>query len=195
MDISGQIAGTDLMPTLIMGVDPGSLITGFGLVSAEGDRLRHVAHGVIDARKGKSQSQGEGERVGAENVELLQRLPLIGRGFRELLLKYQPNAVVIESIFLGKNPDSAFKLGHARGVLAYEAGLQDIPIFEYATRLVKKGLTGKGSADKTQVEFFVRHLLRLQEIRPLDASDALAMACHHAITGRRATLFANAREL
>ena len=169
------------MASIIMGVDPGSLITGFGVIAVEGDHLRHLAHGVIDLRK--------------DELPLLQRLPLIGRAFRQLLEKYEPDEVVIEAIFLGKNPDSAFKLGHARGVLAYEAGLREIPVLEYATRVVKKSLTGNGGSDKIQVEFYLRHLLRLDIIKPLDASDALAMACHHAITGRRASLFANAVEL
>ncbi len=168
-------------PLRIMGVDPGSRVTGFGVVASDGTQIMHVAHGVIDLK--------------SVDLNLNERLPLLGQAFREIMAQYQVDAVVVESIFLGKNPDSAFKLGHARGVLIYEAGLKPVQVFEYATRSVKKSLTGSGAAQKDQVEWFLRSLLRVEKVEPLDASDALAMACHHAIVSRNRSLFANARDL
>lgn len=154
------------MNSLVLGVDPGSRITGFGLVRVHrGGELEHVSHGVI---------------VMSGEAEFPQRMLELGSAFRELMEKYRPRDVAIEKIFLGKNADSAFKLGHARGVAMYEAVRGGAEVFEYATRLVKKGVTGNGGASKEQVQAVLKALLRLQKIDRLDASDALAMACHHA---------------
>jgi crossover junction endodeoxyribonuclease RuvC len=153
------------MNALILGVDPGSRITGFGLVRLVEGRLEHVSHGVI---------------VMEAKGPFPERMMELGSAFRELMERYQPQQVSIEKIFLGKNADSAFKLGHARGVAMYEAVRGGAKVFEYATRLVKKGVTGDGSASKEQVQAVLKAILRLQKIDRLDASDALAMACHHA---------------
>ena len=116
------------MSLTILGVDPGSRITGFGIVRVENGRVEHINHGVI---------------VMDTDQGFPFRMKELGSAFRELMSKYQPDEVVIEKIFLGKNADSAFKLGHARGVIMYEAGLGDADVYEYATRVVKKGVTGK----------------------------------------------------
>ncbi|KYG63059.1 Holliday junction resolvase [Bdellovibrio bacteriovorus] len=153
------------MSLTILGVDPGSRITGFGILRVDRDRIEHISHGVIllDAEQG-----------------FAGRMKELGSAFREVMAKYKPQQVVIEKIFLGKNADSAFKLGHARGVIMYEAGLGDSEVFEYATRVVKKGVTGNGGASKEDVQAVLKAILKIQAINRIDASDALAMACHHA---------------
>jgi crossover junction endodeoxyribonuclease RuvC len=169
------------MSHLILGVDPGSRITGFGLVRVQrGGHLEHVAHGVIvmDAEGG-----------------FPRRMMELGSAFREIMEKYRPNHVSIEKIFLGKNADSAFKLGHARGVTMYESVRGGAEVFEFATRLVKKSVTGDGGASKEQVQVVLKALLRLQKIDRLDASDALAMACHHAYEIQKLQLVRRALEI
>lgn len=153
------------MSLVILGVDPGSRITGFGVVRVLDGRIEHINHGVI--------------MMDADD-SFPRRMTDLGSAFREVMEKYRPQQVVIEKIFLGKNADSAFKLGHARGVIMYEAGLGGADVLEYATRSVKKGVTGNGGASKEDVQAVLKMMLRLQTISRIDASDALAMACHHA---------------
>jgi crossover junction endodeoxyribonuclease RuvC len=153
------------MSLTILGVDPGSRITGFGVIKIEQGKVIHINHGVIllDVDAG-----------------FPTRMTELGQSFREVVGKYKPDHVVIEKIFLGKNPDSAFKLGHARGVIMYEAGLGGARVEEYATRLVKKGITGNGGSTKEEVQVMLQAMLGLKTISRIDASDALAMACFHA---------------
>jgi crossover junction endodeoxyribonuclease RuvC len=150
----------------ILGIDPGSRVMGYGAVSVDRDQVKHIAHGVVDVSAISSFSE---------------RIALIGKGLRELFEKYNPKIIVVEKIFLGKNADSAFKLGHARGVVLYEAELAQKQIKEYSTRLVKKGISGRGEASKEEVQMALQRLLRisLQNIK-IDASDALALAYYHA---------------
>lgn len=150
---------------LIVGIDPGSYVTGFGVIEAHGDRFFHVNHGVILLEKSSSFSQ---------------RLFELSESLKEVFLKYRPEQIVVEEIFLGRNTDSAFKLGHARGVVLCEAMRTKAVIYEYATRSVKKGVTGKGGATKEEVQHTLKRLLNLKAISRLDASDALALAVHHA---------------
>ncbi|QDK46043.1 crossover junction endodeoxyribonuclease RuvC [Bdellovibrio sp. ZAP7] len=153
------------MSLTILGVDPGSRITGFGVVRISNGKIEHINHGVIllDAVQ-----------------EFPVRMAELGSAFREVMEKYRPQQVVIEKIFLGKNADSAFKLGHARGVIMYEAGLGKAAVSEYATRSVKKGITGTGAATKEDVQAVLKAMLNIKVINRIDASDALAMACYHA---------------
>jgi crossover junction endodeoxyribonuclease RuvC len=151
---------------IILGLDPGSRLSGVGILRVDRDQIDHIFHGVVDA---------------AKEVNFQQRIAKIGEGFRLLLEKYRPDVVVIEQIFLGKNADSAFKLGHARGICMYEAVRVGANIREYATRLVKKGVTGNGAADKLQVHSALEKLLQVRIQGAIDASDALALAYHHAI--------------
>lgn len=150
-----------------MGIDPGSRVAGFGVleISPQGD-ISHVSHGILN--------------VQAESDNFYERIYHLGLQIREIMNIYKPSAVAVENIFLGKNADSAFKLGHARGVLAYEVKHRGLPLFDYSTRLVKKSVTGSGAADKEQVQNVLRLLLKLPAIKPYDASDALAVAYHHA---------------
>lgn len=150
---------------VILGVDPGSRVLGFGLVEARAGVIKHLDHGVIDVSQTNSFSQ---------------RLTEIGRQFRQLLESTRPDVIALEKIFLGKNVDSVFKLGHARGICVYEAGLRKTPIFEYEARLVKKGITGNGAATKEQVRLITFGILGIRSDSRLDASDALSIACYHA---------------
>ena len=153
------------MTSIILGIDPGSHVTGFGILRVTHGRIEHLSHGVILMPKAQA---------------LPERLRVLAEGMSELLAKYQPTDVAIEKIFLGKSADSAFKLGHARGVVMSFAASSGASVHEYATRVVKKGVAGKGSADKIQVRGMVKKILRLNEIARLDASDALALALYHA---------------
>jgi crossover junction endodeoxyribonuclease RuvC len=150
----------------IVGIDPGSRITGYGILQVDRDRIVHIDHGVIDVHGDKKFSR---------------RIKEIGLQLRQIFALHNPDIVVIEQIFLGKNADSAFKLGHARGIAMYEAELCGSEVVEYATRLVKKGITGLGQATKEQVAMNLSRLMRVPMQGKIDASDALAMAYHHAV--------------
>lgn len=168
------------MSLTILGVDPGSRITGFGILRVVNGQVEHVNHGVIVLDAGQS---------------FAIRMKQLGESFKELMAKYQPDQVVIEKIFLGKNADSAFKLGHARGVIMYEAGMGEAQVFEYATRAVKKGVTGTGGASKEDVQAILMALLNIKAINRIDASDALAMACHHAFELKKKAILERAVNL
>ncbi len=152
----------------VMGVDPGSQNTGYGIIEIQnhGKQLRLTAQslGVLASR--------------AENFH--GRLLEIGQDFGTLLDRYQPDLLVIEKIFLAKNVDSAFKLGHARGILMFQALQRRLSLYEIATRVVKKVVAGSGAADKLQVQRSLQFLLKIPpstfDSLPLDASDALALA-------------------
>ncbi len=181
IDPNPQSNSNTLMSSLVLGVDPGSRITGFGLIRvSRSGQLEHVSHGVI---------------VMDTDAGFPARMMQLGTAFQAIVQKYQPDHVAIEKIFLGKNADSAFKLGHARGVVMYEGIRGGAEVFEYATRLVKKGVTGDGGASKEQVQAVLKALLRLPKIERLDASDALAMACHHAYEIQKQQLVRRAVEL
>ena len=168
------------MSLTILGVDPGSRITGFGVVRVANGKIEHINHGVIllDVDAG-----------------FPQRMTELGSAFREVVAKYKPHHVVIEKIFLGKNADSAFKLGHARGVIMYESGLGGALVEEYATRVVKKGITGNGGSTKEDVQVVLKMMLNLKAISRIDASDALAMACFHAFELKKKALIQKAVSL
>lgn len=150
---------------IILGIDPGSRFLGYGLVSADHGKVTALDYGVLKFNS---------------DLPIAERLLEIGEGVEILFRKFKPDHLSLEKIFLGKNADSAFKLGHARGVVIYEALKSNVQVYEYATRLVKKGITGQGGAEKTQVSTVICHLLKLGKIPSLDATDALAMAYYHA---------------
>jgi crossover junction endodeoxyribonuclease RuvC len=149
----------------ILGIDPGSQHTGFGVIQAEGDRITHVAHGVVSSKA---------------SSDFNQKLKHMGVEVSSLIKTYKPDIVVVERIFLGKNADSAFKLGHVRGVCLFGAALAGAEIVEYAARSVKKGITGNGAAEKEQVQMIVFASLGIKGQAKMDASDALALAFFHA---------------
>ncbi|MAL91819.1 MAG: crossover junction endodeoxyribonuclease RuvC [Pseudomonas sp.] len=150
--------------TLILGIDPGSRITGYGVVRDTGRGCEYVASGCIRTGSG----------------ELSERLRAVFSGVSEVIRTYGPVTMGIEQVFMARNADSALKLGQARGaaiVAGAEAGLQ---IAEYTATQVKQAIAGTGGADKQQVQMMVMHLLKLLEKPQLDASDALAIALCHA---------------
>lgn len=161
---------------IILGIDPGSRFLGFAALEVSSTQplvMKALEYGVL--------------KFNAEE-NLSTRLLEIGEGVRDLMKSYKPDHVSLEKIFLGKNADSAFKLGHARGVVLYEALIAGCEVHEYATRVVKKGITGNGGAEKEHVRLVVQNLLKLPPVKSLDASDALAMACFHATQLRFAAL-------
>lgn len=150
--------------TRILGIDPGSRVTGYGVIELLPQGLRYVASGCI--------------RVHEDFFP--DRLKQIFDGITEIIALYQPNQMAIEQVFMHKNADSALKLGQARGAAICATRCRDVPVFEYAARQVKQALVGKGSADKQQVQHMVKILLRLQGDMLIDASDALAIGLCHA---------------
>lgn len=154
---------------IILGIDPGTAITGFGALKYAGSYCRALGYGCIKTEAGESAAE---------------RLRQIHAGVCELIDAYSPEAVSIEQLFFNKNVGSALAVGQARGVAMLAAAQHDIPIYEYTPTAVKLGVTGEGRAPKSQVAFMVKALLGLDEIpRPDDVSDALAVAICHAHTG------------
>lgn len=152
--------------SIILGIDPGSRVTGYGVIRQTGRTLEYLGSGVI--------------RTQVEDMPT--RLKRIYAGVSEIITQFQPNMFAIEEVFLAKNPSSALKLGQARGTAIVAAVNQDLPVFEYAARLVKQTVTGIGSADKVQVQDMVTRILKLSEKPQADAADALAIAITHAHT-------------
>ncbi len=148
----------------ILGIDPGSRITGYGVIeeTSRGSN-RYIASGSI--------------RVVADTFP--ERLKQIFDGVLEVIALYQPEEMAIEQVFMHKNADSALKLGQARGAAICATMSLDIPVSEYAARQVKQALVGKGNADKSQVQHMVKILLSIQGELQIDASDALGIClCH-----------------
>ena len=156
----------------ILGIDPGSESTGYGIIESDGLCHTAVIYGAI--RSNASQPFHE-------------RLLKIHLGLKDLLAREKVDAVAIEEVFYSANVQSALKLGHARGVALLAAAEAGVPVFEYSPLEIKSGIVGYGRAEKTQVQEMVRFLLRLENIpSPDDAADALAVAichCHRSSTG------------
>lgn len=166
--------------SIILGIDPGSQITGFGVIDVSKEKVRAVSHGIIQLKTG--------------SLTFNDRLLLLSQNLDLILQKYQPNTVVVEKLFLGKNPDSAFKLGHARGICIAKAMENCSAIYEYTPREVKKTITGSGGSDKLQVAEVLKFLLNITQFDFLDASDALALAYHHYCVHKANQVMATAKE-
>ncbi len=152
----------------IIGIDPGSRLTGAGIIEIRGDRLHCLYQGVIKAGTG----------------DFPERLGLIFNGVAELLREFSPEEAAVESVFISHNASSAIKLGQARGAAVCALIDGGLPVAEYSPRAVKQAIVGRGAADKGQVQHMVRVLLNLSETPPEDAADALAVAlCHHHTQG------------
>lgn len=150
--------------TIILGIDPGSRITGYGLIRETNRKLEYIDSGCI--------------RTSSE-TELSQRLLKIYDGICQLMDQYCPAEVAIEQIFMHQNPSSALKLGHARGVAMVAAASHRVKVSEYSAREVKQSVVGYGAAQKSQVNHMVVQLLSLNSTPQSDAADALALAiCH-----------------
>lgn len=151
--------------TVILGIDPGSRLTGYGIIKQEGRKFTYLGSGCI-----KAISAGE---------ELAPRLQTIFCGISEIILQFKPDLFAIEQVFMAKNPDSALKLGQARGAAIVAATNADLPVAEYSARQIKQSVVGLGSANKTQVQHMVCKILQLPAAPQADAADALAVAiCH-----------------
>jgi crossover junction endodeoxyribonuclease RuvC len=155
---------------VIMGVDPGSRKTGYGIVSFEGNRCQCLEYGAIQPA----------------DLPFNERLRLIHAGLEKLLARFTPDVVVVEEVFHASNPKSALILGHTRGVVLLAAAQAGSSLAEYTALQIKKSVVGYGKADKSQVQMMVKRLLNLKDLpKPLDASDALAMALCHAFNKGR----------
>ncbi len=150
---------------LIIGIDPGLGTTGWGIISALGNRLSHIANGQIktDAKQ-----------------PLPERLVALDAALTDVILLHQPESAAVEEVFVNSNPQSTLKLGQARGVILLCAAKSGMGIGEYAARLVKKAVVGVGNAEKAQVHAMVSRLLPGVKIVGADAADALAVAITHA---------------
>lgn len=152
-----------------LGIDPGTLRTGYGVVEVRDGVLHHVASGVI---------------APPARAELSARLLVIHQGLANAIAAHRPDAVAVEDIFFARHPQGALKLGHARGVALLAAALVELPVHSYPPARVKRALSGSGRADKGQVARLVTMLLHLPEEPAEDQADALAIAiCHVAAAG------------
>jgi len=150
----------------ILGVDPGSRVTGFGLIEAQKLKFTYLSSGCIRTKG-----------------ELTERITTIFIEVDQLIKEYQPDIVVIERAFMRPdrpNPDAAIKLGHARGAIISAAGVNGISMVEYSPNQIKKAVVGKGHAAKDQVSYMVQESLKLNKAPQEDAADALAGAMCHA---------------
>jgi len=151
--------------TIILGIDPGSRLTGYGVIKQNGRKFTYLGSGCIKAI--------------AAGKELGPRLQTIFAGVSELILQFQPDMFAIEQVFMAKNPDSALKLGQARGAAIVAATNKGLNIAEYSARQIKQSVVGTGAADKSQVQHMVKSILKLPGTPQADAADALAVAlCH-----------------
>lgn len=156
----------------LIGFDPGLRLTGWGVIEVDGNRLRHVAHGVI--------------KVSVDGT-LASRLDNLFEGVLAALAEHKPEEAAVEETFVNVNPASTLKLGQARGVVLLAPARAGLPVFEYAANLVKKSVVGAGHADKRQVAMMVGRLLP-GVTATADAADALAIAichAHHRATAKR----------
>ncbi|CAM2064579.1 crossover junction endodeoxyribonuclease RuvC [Sulfidibacter corallicola] len=154
---------------ITLGIDPGSQITGYGIIQSQGNRNRLIAAGPI--RLNKIQALGDKLLALQDQVEALIR-------------EHKPNALALEKVFHGVNFNSALKLGYVRGVVILAAAKHQIPLGEYAPTEVKKAVCGNGRAEKQQIQEMVRLLLNLPDVpKPHDVADALAIAICHAHQG------------
>jgi crossover junction endodeoxyribonuclease RuvC len=149
--------------TRIIGIDPGSRVTGYGVVDRNGQNIAYIASGCIRA--------GDGA--------FTERLGTIFSGVEQVLDEFRPDEMAIEQVFVNKNADSALKLGQARGAAICAGVSHSLPVAEYAPREIKQAIVGRGGAAKDQVQHMVCVLLQLTASPPSDAADALAVAiCH-----------------
>jgi len=172
--------------TLILGIDPGSRVTGYGLIESTGARHRYVASGCITT---------------PDNASQPDKLSEIFSGVRDLIAEFRPSEFAIEKIFMARSADSALKLGQARGAAIVAAVDEGIPVFEYEAKKIKQAVVGTGSAQKSQVQHMITQLLSLPGQPRADAADALAIALCHVHTqeslarmkGHQATTFRRGR--
>jgi crossover junction endodeoxyribonuclease RuvC len=152
-------------PIRILGLDPGLRRTGWGLISVEGSRMSHVAHGVI---------------APDDKAEFASRLLHLFEGISAVIDEHRPDEAAVEEVFLNTNAQSTLKLGHARAAALIAPARAGLLVAEYSTRLVKKAVVGTGAADKAQIGFMIARLLPTAGKTTADCADALAVAITHA---------------
>ena len=151
------------MNLIILGLDPSTVSTGYGLIHVTENNIKCLDYGVICSKENS----------------FLERLYTIHKGIQNLCKIHKPDHLAVEKVFFGKNPDTAFKLGHIFALCLIESKRQNIEFFEYASRFVKKNVTFSGKSSKDLVQSFVTNFFSLPKTSPLDATDALAVAlCH-----------------
>lgn len=150
--------------TMIIGIDPGSRMTGYGIIRREGNLLHFVDAGTIRT----------------ETAEMPERLKRIFEGITRIVTFHGPTQAAVEQVFMASNPDSALKLGQARGAAVTALMMLNLDVSEYTARQIKQSVVGHGAADKEQVQMMVCRLLRLEVMPQADAADALAAAICHA---------------
>jgi crossover junction endodeoxyribonuclease RuvC len=149
----------------LLGLDPGLRTTGWGVIDAVGNGLSHVANGTISA---------------PTDASLAERLAALFRVLEDVVAEHRPEESAVEETFVNRNPASALKLGHARGIVMLAPALAGVPVHEYSANVIKKSLVGAGHAGKQQVAMMVRTLLPGAKVTRADAADALAVAICHA---------------
>lgn len=163
--------------SIILGIDPGSRVTGYGVIRQTGRQLTYLGSGCIRTNR----------------TELPARLKLIYAGVCEIITQFSPDFFAIEQVFMAKNADSALKLGQARGAAIVAAVNHDLPVFEYAARQVKQTVVGTGGAEKSQVQHMVKSLLKLAANPQADAADALAIAITHCHVAQNAARMSDSK--
>lgn len=165
--------------SLILGIDPGSRVTGYGIINQLGSRSEYVTSGCI--------------RTSSDLLP--ERLAQIFQGISTIIEQFSPQEVGVEQVFMARNADSALKLGQARGAAIVAAVNHGLAVSEYSARQVKQSVVGKGSAEKNQVQHMVQQLLHLNRCPPSDAADALAVALCHAHTQQSLIKIAGTRSV
>jgi len=165
--------------TIILGIDPGSQITGYGLIQSHNDQHHYIDSGCIRVR----------------STHFSQRLQQIFAGISTLIHQHQPQQIAIEQVFVNpRNPSSALKLGQARGAAIVAATNHTLSITEYSARQIKQSVVGYGAASKEQVQQMIRRLLNITTTPTADAADALAVALCHAHSQRSLDRLAKAQD-
>ncbi len=155
---------------IIIGIDPGTIVTGYGIIRIDGSAMHVLDYGCIKP---------------PAHLKITDRYLLIFESIEQLLHQFKPNVLSIETQYVNKNPQSALKLGMARGVVIIAAKRQGLAVYEYAPTQAKRGVVGNGRASKFQVQAMVKNLLGLKALpEPEDAADALSLAICHAHTCR-----------
>jgi len=153
----------------ILGIDPGTNVTGYGVIEKQRSGLKEILHGEIKVAKSR---------------RLSQRLLLVYNGLIAVIEKSNPDMLAVEDIFYGKNVKSLIKQGHARGIVLLTASIKGLPVYEYSPLEIKKAVVGYGLAEKSQVQQMVKAILGLSNLPPEDAADALAIAICHSNFGK-----------
>lgn len=147
---------------IILGIDPGFAITGYGIIEKTGSKFKYITHGAITTNAG---------------TEFCKRLEITHKELDKIIKKYNPDLFSIEELFFAKNTKTGINVAQSRGVIILTALQNKLPIFEYTPLQIKQAITGYGRADKNQIQQMVKLLLNLKEIpKPDDAADALAIA-------------------